>query len=939
MDRLAALFQQYQVPAESRSSAVAAREVTRQTHDAQPPTPPPAEHIASTESTAVARGRAGVERQQFHGVQASAVADPAGTSHVREESELAKERASAASRTAYSSRLFAANAAPSPGVSAAARIAEMSALSAHRQPTQQEQSHGRPTVTLPASLSGSGVSGLMSTAVYVWAPLGFFAMRPSENDADSDTDNEGGSVVAGKEMPSVGSSVTVQEPSDPRDVEAFLFELEDFLGLFCAEATVTSNDTLAGYTALMRNGLWRVLFNAVFYCVVVLDEHRRHGALSVKEREVRTGGPEDAYEVVFPSSSSSAEEEDSEQGMEREVPVRLTWRVPGESAEERAARCVRDALPSDSPLRAGGPPYRSHVGTEDDAELGGSQRRNAATTMRVPLQDLYEGRLQAPLPVSDWHFILRCLAQVGYRRDSFYLQTPSSASPFELLLALLWLTQQYKLLGVAEYVELNRQYGFLLQYHVEDAFWRGGAAAHESTRERLLRHLADASVWPPVSFDENSAIHLRLIQLERCLGRPTPQEPLVHPGPSSPTTLQVRRIMTVQRLIHLSLNRLHHALQRQAEQTALLGLHSPLDAQLCCREHHDLYEEVMAGLTYVQETAGRLQSAAHALARAGSLVAFLLRYDESGMSAEDVLLALEEDDATWLDTVDGGRNSEGDDSSARRRRPRYTSEARGQTAADQWRRAVQRGALPPEQAAPSLPTSAAALAQSLSTFRATQSRASLAETWKRLLRRSHVAPHTIPPENLRFLVDSEAQQVQAARVRENMKSRYSLQAALAAELAVLGYERQQRRQRSPLHSPRRRGTKLVEESVSSRRTADADADVVARPVCVALPAMDLVTNAATTFAQLQAEEAAYGPVTLSTAELQLTEVGEPAAGSTTSARLELERLEAWEAELDEQLDARARTAERVTHCKKILETLYHQFGIRMATPIVPGRAH
>jgi hypothetical protein len=961
VDRLAALYQQYQLPLEGKSVGdLDVKGPNRQVYSTETPTPPPPLplRVSPTESAANSRRRVGGSERREHGTRASAASVLCSADVNCNHATGTEAESQELFRTPHPSCLVTPAMTAAPTLSIAAGAAERSTISAFRSPQRQRQQlqQGLPIVALPASLSESGVSGLMNTAIYVWAPLGFFEMRPNENTADGDdVDSEDNAAAVAKDAQSMGSSAA-QEVSDVRDVETFLFVIEDFLSLFCAEATATvSSDTLAAYTALMRNGLWRVLFNAVFYCVSVLDAHRRRrGPLSGKEREVRSGGPEDAYEVVFPSSSSADDEGGEEASVEREVPVRLTWRVCGESEEARASRCAREPLPSDSPLRAGGPPYRSRVGgarRNSDAYAGRLRGGKITFDRRAPPLDLFGGRLRAPLRVSDWYFTLRCMAQVGYRRDTFYLQTPSSAVPFELFLALLWLTQQYKLLGVAEYVELNRRYGFLLQYHVEDSFWRGAATQQVQTRERLLHHFSNASVWPPISFDENSAIRLRLAQLERCLGRSaSPTTPSRQSKPSE-TTLQVRRLMAVKRLISLSLNRLHHALQRQAEQTALLGLHSPLDAQLCRKEHHDLYEEVMAGLTYVQETERRLRAAAEGLSKAGSLVAFLLRYDESCVSAEDVLLGLEEDDATWLDNVDdnegkgrgGGADAKVDASGGalreQQQRQEKSTRAPKETTADRWCRAVRRGALPTSQHdMSSLPTSAAALAQSLSTFRATQSRASLTETWKRLLRRGHVAPDTISPENLRFLLDTEAQQVQEARVRENMKSRYSLQAALAAELAVLGYEKQQRRhQRSQSRSPLRRESKMVNESVSSRHTADADADKEACLVRVALPSMELVTNAATTFAQLQAEEEAYGPVTLSTAELQLTAVGVPAAGSTTSARLELERLKTWEVELDEQLGAQTQTEARVAHCKKILETLYHQFGLRMATPVVPPK--
>ncbi|KPI83321.1 hypothetical protein ABL78_7651 [Leptomonas seymouri] len=942
VDRLATLYQQYQIPAEGKRELCPEGCSNEREREKQSPAPSPAlPDTAARWTTTTRLHMGGSEKQDCDGGTSSG---SACSSEAGEESMQTEDRQRGPSRTAHSHRLAASDTSPSFAHRATVGTMGESPMPAHRQSRQQQ---GRCTVTLPAALSGSGVAGVMNTAIFVWASMGFFEMRPNESEANSDVDSESGDSSAAREVQSVGSSAQ-QDPSDPHDVEAFLLSLEDFLGLFCDESSMVSSEKLAEYTALMRNGLWRVLFNAVFYCVTVLDTHRRRSSLSDKEREVCTGGPEDAYEVVFPSSSSVDDSEGGDKrSVEREAPVRFTWRVPGESEEERAARCARDPLPSDSHLWAGGPPYRARArkGEGEGSESHRLRGHDAGSERPAPPLDLYGGRLRAPLPVSDWYFTLRCLAQVGYRRDAFYLQTPFSASPFELLLALLWLTQQYRLLAVAEYVELSRRYGFLLQYHVEDSFWRGSmkgsaeahttasACRHAQTRERLLYHLNDASVWPPVSFDEKSAIHLRLAQLERCLGRSAP-----HESPTESATPQVRRLMAVQRLISLSLNRLYHALQRQAEQTVALGLHSPLDAQLCRTEYHDLYEEAMAGLKYVQGAECRLQAAAESLVNAGALVAFLLRYEESGVPAEEVLLALEEDDATWLSGVVDQNKAEGGDAKRSLWQQRKNAETPTSAAPDRWRRAVLRGTLP-QPATSSLPTSAEALAQSLSTFRATQSRASLRETWRRLLRRSRVAPQTIQPENLRFVRDTEAQEIQEARVRENMRSRYSLQAALAAELAVLCYERQQRRQRSSSRSPLRSDAKFVEESANSRRMADADTDVEVPPIRVVLPSMGLVTNAAAMFAQLHAEEEAYGPVTLSTAELQLMEVGEPAAGSTTSARLELERLQIWEKALDAELGVQAQTEVRVAHCKKMLETLHHQFGFRMATPIVPGKTH
>ncbi|CAG9573387.1 conserved hypothetical protein [Leishmania major strain Friedlin] len=769
----------------------------------------------------------------------------------------------------------------------------------------------------------------MHIAARVWAALGFLEMR-WEGRAE--------------EM-----SPYATGPSSPEDAESFLWGLEEYLSFYRAGSKGPSAAVLVEVTALLRNGLWRVLFNAVFYCLTVLDKHRRRrGPLSCREAEVQTGGAEDTYEVVYSSSSDADGEDAKEASLSREAPVRLVWKYPGESDEERLARCVRDPLPPNSPLWSGLPSAAWEREADGASMLHSDLHDIQRPSSRCPLDEVYGGRLRTALPITDWYLVLRCLAQVGYRRDAFYLQTPFDASPQELVLALLWLTQRYKMLAVAEYVELNRRYAFLLQYHVNDAFLYGSSAtggsprpACATARERLLYHLSHASAWPPVSFDENATIAARLAQLERCLGKATSSggrsasAQLCVPTGSSAATLHVRRLMAVRRLLGLSFNRLHQALQRQAEQVTLLGLHSPLDAQLCREHHHALYEEVTAGLAHVQATQQRLQTAADNLAKAGSLVAFLLRYEESTVSAEEVLLGLEEDDATWLSH---GDPAEGDASDTEATLARGK---RNETEADRWRRAVRRGKLPvsqsaPEHASAALATSAASLAQAISRFRAAHVRATLTETWRRLLRRSHVAPQKVPPESLRFLLDTEAQQVQEARVRENMRCRYSLQAALAAELAVLGYQTQQRRHHCHSHSSPRGGdggavssTNLAEET----RTVDDSKDVEARPVQVALPPLDLVTNAGIAFAQLRSEETVYGSVTLGSAELQLTEVGDPAAGSTTSARLELERLQAWEEQLDAQLRVPAETTARMEYCKGLLNALYHKYGLRIATPV------
>nr|CAJ2472941.1 unnamed protein product [Leishmania braziliensis] len=947
VDRLAALYQQFQM-SQGRDSHAPRSDTAGRSREVVIPTPTrkeaPAAPVCLSQriERGVVSGDSGVtEKENPHCILSSGcsltparVRQPVSEDDEAQAAQPGKDVVKVTGRCAPTR----SSSTPLPALSAASvKASTSSQQDAEAPPLSSLSQPARATVVLPSSLSASGIPALMHIAVRVWAALGFFEIRSVE----------GAGLDEGEEAEEMSQCATV--PSSPEDVESFLWGLKEYLSFYCADLPGPSAAVLVDVTAHLRNGLWRVLFNAVFYCLTVLDKHRRRrGPLSPREADVRTGGAEDTYEVVYSSSSDADDENAGEVSLSRAAPVRLVWRHPGESEEEHLARCVRDPLPLNSPLWSAS----SFTPCGREAGSAGMMRSDRhdirRPSSRFPLDEVYSGRLRTALPIADWYLVLRCLAQVGYRRDAFYLQTPFNASPHELLLALLWLTQQYKMLAVAEYVELNRRYPFLLQYHVNDAFLYGSVAvggtpqpAHITARERLLYGLSHASAWPPVSFDENATIAVRLAQLERCLGKAassavpaaSAQSPALT-GPSA-ASLHVRRLMAVRRLLSLSFNRLLQALQRQAEQVTLLGLHSSLDAQLCRKEHHALYEEVTAGLAYVQATQQRLQTTADNLAKAGSLVAFLLRYEESTVSAEEVLLGLEEDDTTWLSH---DNPAERDASSTEATPVRGKRKA---TEADRWRRAVRRAKLPVSQSASegapaSLATSAASLAQAISTFRATHVRATLTETWRRLLRRGHAAPQTVPQESLRFLLDAEAQQVQEASVRENMKSRYSLQAALAAELAVLVYQAQQRRHRSQSHSPLRGGdggALRAANSATETRTVDGSVGLKVRPVQVALPPLDLVTHASAAFAQLRSEEAIYGSVTLGSAELQLTEVGEPAAGSTTSARLELERLKAWEEQLNVQLGVPAQTTASIKYCKEVLQALYHQYGLRIATPV------
>jgi len=374
--------------------------------------------------------------------------------------------------------------------------------------------------------------------------------------------------------------------------------------------------------------------------------------------------------------------------------------------------------------------------------------------------------------------------------------------------------------------------------------------------------------------------------------------------------------MAAHRLVSTAFSRLELLLHQQAEQATLLGLHAPLDMQLSAQENDELYEELTMGLTHVQQTETRVKQVMESVIAAASMIAYLLRHDDAMVTEEEVVRALEEDDATWLDemAVEGRQEHRGGGGT----RGRSSEGAAGsQSASERQRRAMRNGTMPPQTSSASRVLRAESLSQALSNFRATHTKTSLSETWRSMVRKSQIYPDSLPSHHLRFLLDVEAQRMQEERVRENMKSRYSLQAALAAEWTIMQYEEQRRRSCSP--------NEPGERSRAQRRCLAA----------TVVPPLDLVTNAHASYTRLQEEEQAYGDLCISSDDTQIVAVGQPSPGSTTSAKLVLERLAAWEKDELRKEQAVAVATRReglIQRCDKLLEELNHVHHLRIANP-------
>ncbi|RNF00557.1 uncharacterized protein Tco025E_08766 [Trypanosoma conorhini] len=811
-----------------------------------------------------------------------------------------------------------------------------------------------------ATNSPCDTSCLQAVALNVWATLGFFALPPFGSDLPvGEADGHGRRSLrgdfTGASSPPMGPGEEEEDEKEEKEEEeeeesvfAFVEGLAGYYQRQLAAATAAPGEPQGPLSDdMLRNGLWLVVFNALFYCVSAPGTDFQ---FTPRGSECLSGDAEDLYAAVDAASSlsSSLEPEGEGAGCKR-VPTRLRW---GTQATSKAAAGLRPAQKQQQQRTAPGSVFRRRLtpvavrgscrhtepgaGAGEGGKLPFSSSNPAAVLAEAPRKRAEPierprrhsaplvGRLAAPPTIMLWYFVLRTFAQLGYRRDAFYVQTPLHGSIHELLLALLWLTKEHQLVAVAEYVQLQCMYAFLLQqgdpvthdgnHHPRghdgipaadaggvalEAEYASSAPPHDPDGEALLRCFPAAVPWPPASFLEKEIIAHRLQQIRQIL--PTSLDERGAPRMHLPDL--TRRLLSMRRLIALSMNRLECALHQRTEQTVSLGLHSALDAQLCHPAHHGVYRRLCAGLQHLRGMEARVRETTQQLSQLGSLVARALRLEASSLQQQRLQAAaakaLEDDEMTWQrqpQTAAGKRDGGG-----------------------RWN-----------------------LKEAVIRFRATGAREHLTDLWASLRRRAQVggrlsnAPRGAPRECVAEIAEMQAEL--EAKVRENMEGLYSLGAALRAELRrwqLCGAD-------TTRHAAAAAAAAGDEDADGGGREETGVASIAAEGSETPLPAALELPNKSggAHLSNRQRPKKSRPPFMtfdLVTSDIfsrrpQATAVGEPAANATTSARLELERLDEAFLALEQQEECRAKRAEEQRLGEEALGLL-RQHGLR----VVPRR--
>nr|CCC93374.1 conserved hypothetical protein [Trypanosoma congolense IL3000] len=752
----------------------------------------------------------------------------------------------------------------------------------------------------------SDVTCVRDVALDVWATLGFFEVPPLED--------EGCPCISRSDdkaslPPAVGVAGKDLEACDA-DVFSFVSALEEcYAGLVEGEHVAPR----LGCCQLL-NGVWRVLFNAVFYCATAPC-----GVASPTGQDVTTRcfHPLRSYEHSCDERPKVGEEEEFpvrlqwhsnyyKVGVDQKDPKRRKWR--GSSVE--AADPLKDRRPpvshdsNSKGVRGSVPPESlgSRIKTSPEAEefVRSSHRSRLSNKHTNADQPLFSSVLDYPVPIESWRFILHKLAALGYKRDDFYVQTPVHSSLHELLLALLWLTKEFQLASAAEHVRMQLTYPFLLRQcsaesNCEDAAalpWVAEARASAlsgctqtmeggcSTRrlaadtlnqirsERLLRSFPGAVPWPPASFMEQGDIAYRMQQLQRHPLATTEREDLGTTPAGLPDLS--RQLLSIRRLFELSVDRLERTLHQRVEQSALLGSHSDLDVQLCYPAMHEAYKQMCRGLRHMCGLKERLQHIMEQLSRFGSLVAWTIRnaeccshgccnYNEH-RNRREVNEAMESDEALMRDAL---------------------AEA-----------------------------SELSLRNVLCNFRATRRLGQLRDMVVFLRRKALLNNGRAPQDDM----------VLPAKVKHNIRTRYSLRSVLSAELLSLKKDYVIPKGvsvsgRIKLPKPRRallRSFDLVTSfSCPHGKTESANTDSICRNVagsgCV--PVLTDFINRA-----------------------QAAVVGPPAGSATTSARLEAKRLQGVGSSI---LEGCGTSEEMCRMLESTLRSLHHH-GVRIV-PCIGGQ--
>ncbi|RHW69347.1 hypothetical protein DPX39_100020100 [Trypanosoma brucei equiperdum] len=749
----------------------------------------------------------------------------------------------------------------------------------------------------------SNTNCVRDVALHVWGELGFFTVPPLEEeqvDLRACRPREcNGEKKASAPDEDVLKFVSALEGHYTQILKGGEMTLDDEDGQTCKKVQgVGLPQQLRCHE--LRNGVWRVLFNAVFYCVAAsgnqvlfpsLEEASPSDA-SARSNSITSCDNGDERQSRLGEGS---DEERSDQTVV--FPIKLQWRsyqtvneaVRGANQRGQRGRVSSSVDISESPAPQELP---TPLKTATTSMFRQPRRQEDSTRPLRGTKVSFASMLQNPLPIIAWRFILHTLSQLGYRRDAFYVQTPLHASLDELMLALLWLTREYQLVATAEHVNIHFAYPFLLEWcRNRDEYEKKGGfgeisptlsgtvgslgegfstkcgstdVAKQHYGDVLLHSFPAAVPWPPASFLEQEGIAYRLHQQARII--PAAGGELTD-TPRGPVDLS-RQLLSVRRLIELSVSRLEHVLHQRAEQISAMGLHSDLDLQLCHPAIHDTYCRLCCGLRHMLGLEKRLRDVTEQLARFGSLVAWSLSHVNrcgDGCCVYDDL-------RNAKGVVEAMENDEVEASSAS-----------------------------------SLPSNYP-LQNAFNSFRATHRLEQLHEMSAFFRRSAKVNNSRTPQDDVAL----------RTKVQHNMKARYSLKAALSAELMAMveannsgcrgsGHDATSLKSRMPLL----RSFDLATTPVNTRSGNDTCSD-------------QTDTGSAFAGASIDAFIAFH-----STRRAQAAVVGTPASGGTTSARLEVERLR----EVKRQLPTGHETCEEVGQLLNAATRTLHHHKLRIVPPI------
>ncbi|KAG8345131.1 hypothetical protein TRVL_04039 [Trypanosoma vivax] len=776
-----------------------------------------------------------------------------------------------------------------------------SSLFAHAPLVKKSTVGKRAVEQLPAS-----ASCVQNVALNVWDTLGFFSQPPFDTEPVTEARDSPQLLrrpdaqrpkAKGRSPIRCDSGMSDSKEARWKDVLFFVSTLREYYERLLKPSSVPvaheavddgTSEAVGGGSNMLRQGLWRVLFNATFYCatvpgprskVVTLDLESAFCASTQSKADLGSplpsgvtsrpnsptsvvNGPEESARFYSENWCEEGEvKEMSTSGAVQVFPVRLQWcrtqLTDMDSASERRQMGSTGVASTTGEEESHcSQTLQGHaVGRSGKKITSSFAAREEVNSHPRDCEMLFTRQLNTPIPIIPWIFVLRTMAQLGYKRDVFYVQTPLHASVHELLLALLWLTGKFQLIAVAEHVQFQLLYPFLLQQchssegirtsadavtepvdgsGVDCAWRRIGTSAKglgselKATGKVLERCFTQAVPWPPASFVEREHVARRLKQQQRLIPTETSLRRKTENACGTMSTCLPdlsRQLLSIRRLITLSLNRLENTLHQRAEQIIALGLHSDVDVQLCHPELHDTYLHVCGGLRHLSSMEERLREASEQLSRLGALVAWAIQREQQesgGVSGHD------------------------------------TRDRKGSGCATvAVMEAIARDKV--EEELHCSREMRCKLRDSIERFMATRRRQELRELSAHIRRSARVSDERAPHDDNAL----------ESTVRLNMRSRYSLEAALCAELVCwqTGFL-----SRVPLAA-----SKTVP---CGEDGSECGGDTAIAERGALLGTFGLITG-------IESDDAGGGYV----CRAQATAVGRPVGGGTTSAQLEMQRLQ------------------------------------------------